>query len=83
MLSPQDDEVQLSDTDTVSYPAPHEGMDMEMEPPELISPEKDVQPLPRDANGGEAATEETALELDSTDERTIDETDSQEGVTNA
>jgi hypothetical protein len=81
MLCPQDDEVQVSDTDTVSYPTPHEGMDMEMEPPELISPEKDMQPLPKDANGGEATTEETALELGSTDERTIDDAESQEGVT--
>ena len=80
MSSPQDDEVQTFDTDTVSFPTPHEVMDSKIEPPELISPAKDEQPLPRNANGGEVTTEEAALEHGNADERTIDDAKSQEGV---
>ena len=80
MSSPQDDEVQTFDTDTVFFPTPHEVMDSKIEPPELISPAKDEQPLPRNANGGEVTTEEAALEHGNADERTID-AESQEGLT--
>jgi hypothetical protein len=67
-------------TPIVSDPTPHEGMDTEMEPLELISPAKDVQPLPKDAIGREAHTEETAIEHKSMDERTLDEAESQEDM---
>ena len=55
-------------------------MDMEMEPPELVSPAKDVQHLPRGSNGGEATIEETAIEHDSAYEQTLDEAVSQEDM---